>query len=452
MLSGAAARVLWEPYPYPDDVSYKSRLYTLDTLHATAAGDNMVGYAYSYEANMHDSPLWSLLKFHTAGYVEEIISNGTEKTIADVSLSWMVKDRESACVQPEPLSHGPLVLNPEFSVINNEQQGQVTDLISILQSGSTMRMVSHLDNLGTFAYPTYAMRMYGLQSNIHAISTWLPGDIASHMPVRVHNFDFSGDTDFETYSDLHTENLSFAFDFKMDQLLKRTDVFLDPCWDIALAMQQTGEILEGSVEKLTSAIQSGARVLIHHFNGSIDTLVEAEEILILADGYVLATAKMGVTPDHGITWQEVQLSTDGSWVINQVLVVDTGIRTFFTDKALRPYRFTLRNSLETEGSFVGARERIKSGLMPRIMIELSGGEQRYLGLESVRLSQGMQETYCLSYRASTLYNAFKVFVIGMSGYFRADEALYRGTGVNVISETTTYETLTLFFEEQPDNF
>ena len=138
----------------------------------------------------------NLLKFNTVGVVEEIIFNETEQVSADFSLSWMVKDRESGCIQLEPLTHGLLVSVP--SVVNHEHQGQVTDVISVLQSGSTLCMVRYVDTEGTFAYQTYAVRMYGVENNLQeGISTWLPGGVASHMLLRVHVFDVGGDTDFD---------------------------------------------------------------------------------------------------------------------------------------------------------------------------------------------------------------------------------------------------------------
>ena len=83
---------------------------------------------------------------------------------------------------------------------------------------------------------------------------------------------------------MHSENGSFAFNFKADPRLTNFDVFLDPSWETALAMNQTGDILERSEERLATAIQSDARVLLHLFSGSEETEVEVKDARVNDDG------------------------------------------------------------------------------------------------------------------------------------------------------------------------
>ena len=42
---------------------------------------------------------------------------------------------------------------------------------------------------------------------------------------------------------------------------------------------------------------------------------------------------MGVTPDQGVTWENLSLDTDGSRKFNHEMSIDAGVRTFFTVKS-----------------------------------------------------------------------------------------------------------------------
>ncbi|GFS08617.1 hypothetical protein ElyMa_001278600 [Elysia marginata] len=450
VLSGATTRVLWEPFPLPEDISlYTSRLYTLDTLQIAAGGTSVIGYAYTYEPNMEDKPLWTLVEFDSSGVVDMTISNGTQNQISQVSLSWLVLDREAACFQPEALSHGLPLQNPAFSVTGNAHLNHVSDVISVLQKGSTMSMISYLEETGTraWAYPTYSVRVTDSENTLQSISTWMPGNAGFLMPLRIQHFDFSGDGNFETYSSLNTTSREFSFDFKVDKRLVKTDVFLDPCWELALSIDYTGKWLGGSTDKLLSAIQSGSRLLIVHNDGSVETVAEAEATRVFDDGYMVATSKMGVTSDEGVTWQEVTLAIDGSWWFTSTIeppASDTGTRHFYMDKTERPFRYRAFEGSVDEGTWAEARERIKSGLIPRVMIQVSG-ETLLLDVECVGLAYNDWETYFMSYR-QPVEGGFAVYVISMDGNFRADLGVYRSHGEQLVADSTMYDSITLFFE------
>ncbi|KAK3779045.1 hypothetical protein RRG08_016593 [Elysia crispata] len=450
ILAGATARVLWARYHVPEgSTGSSSRLYALDTVQVKAHETGLVGYAYSYQATIYSPPMWTLIRVDTSGVVEEILANGTTAVTPDASLKWIVLERERTCFQPEPLSDGPLLPNPAFSVIDNRHMGMVSDVISVLQIGSTMSMISYNTNPDTLAiaYPCHAAALLDSEKTLQGISTWVPGDVDSHMPLRVQNFDFRGDQEFEMYSNLYSENQSFAFDFTVK--LNRTDVFLDPCWELALTVNHGGDVLEGSVQKLLASIQSGSRLLLLLQNYTLEILLEVETVTVFNNSHVIATSKMGWTEDQGRTWQEVNLASDGSWIVNNVKTFYEGYGQFYTDKTLRPFRYTMRDGFESEGTWIEAWERVNSGLLPRAMVEV-GDQQLYLELETARVASTVWSSYFLSYR-EPVGGGFSVYVIGMEGYFRADVGLYRSHGANLIPDSSMYDAITLFFEEQPES-
>ena len=432
---------------------YHGQTYVLDTIKVQEAEPLVTGHIYTYRYGMHGGPLWEHLTVDTSGALETFMSNGSSSVSSSNTLTWVVQGVTSECFQRQALSHKGAVRSPALTVVGTEISGEVSDVISVLKNGSTMSMISSLGDKGTFAYPTYALTMIDRPTadGLLSMSTWIPGDGTNYIPLRVHMFDFRSDSSnfFERYTEHDTSGAGSSDQFfEKDPALAKTEVFLDPCWELKLSIDNTGRVLEGSKVKLFLAIQSGARLLLQHINGSQQNLLEAEEIQLFTYGYLFAKAKMGVPSEGGYKWVQVEVTTLGNWTVGSEPALDPGPRNFYTDTLDRPFKYAKRYGSEINGTWSAARERLQSGLVPRAMVQVSDSETHYLDIEYVNIKYQYWNVELQSYR-SPRDGGFLVYQISLYDYWRADVGLYRSYGENIKPEQTSIIGFSLFFQDWP---
>ncbi|GFN83965.1 integrin-linked protein kinase [Plakobranchus ocellatus] len=393
---------------------------------------------------MGRKPIWNLITLNAAsGMATEVLSDNSTSTTA-ATLIWMVRYPVTNCYQRGTLSYsGPLKV-PAFASSPSEPVGEVSDVISVLRSGGTMSVISKLGSNGTLSYRTPVLTIP--DPSLVTMATWIPGNLQSLMPLRVHKFNFSV-AHVEFYNQFYTEDDTFSSSFVLDPDLTGTEVYLDPCWELQFSVDNTGKVLLGSFEQLAISIRSGAKLLLLLDDGYTQLVVEAEEIRMYeVDSRVTAYSKMGISSNNGITWLRVEVKTNGDWSIDSQDVQGNGTRQFYTDTRQRSFQVTMNVSGEVSGSWAEARTRLQSGQIPRAKLVISSNNHRYLEIESVQLGYQPGEVHLLSYRAP-FQDGFLVYYFSMDCYFRADVGLYRSSGVNLIRGSSTFDQVTLFFEE-----
>ena len=298
--SGSTVNVLRERYPSSELYKYSGELYVLDSVRIQnfEFEPQVIGSVYTYSVTMDsDGALWTHVTFDTFGNTKTSWSNGLGNDFTNESITWLVQGVTSECFQSQALSHGEAVKVPALTVDGAQKSGEVSDTISVLERGSTMRFVSYMGN-DLLAYPTYDVTIRSDRSAVYSTSPWIPGHSNLHMPLRVHRFDLSAQ-DVEMFIEFDSANGSYSQGFAKDPALTKTSLFLHACWELQLSVTGNNIVEQGSKDSLISAIQSGARLLISHNNGSVERVVEVEEIRLYVGGFFSATSKMGVSSDNG---------------------------------------------------------------------------------------------------------------------------------------------------------
>ncbi|GFR90158.1 hypothetical protein ElyMa_006143700 [Elysia marginata] len=451
VLSGAAVKILQEPYPqstYPS--MYKGVIYAVNSVKLQDFAPYVTANVYTFTGDGFSQPLWSYVKMDTSGNLEQKASNGTTASFSSNTFTWLVQGVSSECYQQQVLSHNGAVSRPAFSVDGTHRTGQVSDVLSVLSRGSTARVVSHFGTAGSLAYPAYGLTAIDAVDSLSSMSSFIPGNDSGqkHLPLRVQKLNFSSEAPtFDAFLDINTGNGSYDSGFAKDPLLSKTEVFLDPCWELKWSISYDGNDLEGSQTALASALRSGARLLFVLSEGSELSTFEAEQIQLHDDNYFKAYSKMGVSLDNGYTWQPVSVDSDGYKYVDGVHTTHMGNIAFYTDKHERPFRVKVKDYNVIEGDWDETRTRLKSGLMPRALIETSS-KSYILDLEYVKVHHHSYNVQLQSYLKPDT-DGFLVYFFGLDGDMRADIGLYRAHGVNKIPRYTGTESITLFFENYP---
>ncbi|GFS08628.1 hypothetical protein ElyMa_001279000 [Elysia marginata] len=446
VLSGATVRLLWEPYPQSaDDSLYKAAIYAVDSVKLQDYAPYLTANIYTFASTLSNTPLWEYVKMDTSGNLETKLSNGTSASYSSNSFTWLVQGMSSECFQQEALSHNGAVSKPAFSVHGAQRTGQVSDIIAVLSRGSTARVVSHFGTAGSLAYPAYSLSATDTIDFLSSMSTWIPGEETDfYLPLRIHKLNFSSKAStFETFLDMDTADGGYYEDFAKNTYLTKTEVFLDPCWELKWSVDDQVNTLQGSRESLVSALRSGARLLMV-FQQSV---FEAEMIELYDDGYFDAYSKMGVAQNAGYTWVKVVANAFGTWQVGNDRDDTPGPRDFYTDKRERPFRLKIESGSVVEGDWAEARKRLKSGLLPRAIVKISSVKSYILEVEAVALNHEYSNTYMQSYRVPD-GDGFKVYLFGLDQYMRVDIGSYRGNGANV-KPPWTVNSITLLFEDYP---
>ena len=452
VLSGARVQVLWEPYPLSTDkYLYRSKLFIVDSVNFQEYAPKVTGSIYTFSTSLYIEPVWMYIKIDSSGYLEMLLSNTSAATFESNSFTWLVQAVAGGCFQRDVLSHGGAVLSPALTDNGALRTVEVSDAISVLGRASTIRVVSHLGTNGTIAYPSFAIETSVGEESLYSMASWIPGLGGTYMPLRIQEFHFSSESsNSEVCIELNSANGSYLNDFQKDPALTKTEVFLDPCWELQLSVDNTGSILEGSLEKLAAAIRAGARVLFLHNNGSAERSFEAEKIRLYYGGSLDAYSTMGISQDKGYTWLPVVARSDGRWIAGGKEATDSEPRKFYTDRRERSFRYSQDYyGNELEGTWEEARERLKSGLMPRAMVGINSTYVIYLEIEAVELAFQAPATYFRSNREPR-GDGFLVYYFNLYGDIRADVGMYRGYGDEIIPNGS-YDNVTLFFEDYPLN-
>ena len=391
--------------------------------------------------------MWAHLTVDTSGALETFMSNGSSSVSSSNSLTWMVQGVTSKCFQSQPLSHNDAVRSPALTVDVVWKSGEVSDIMSVLNRGGTMSVVSFMGDTGMFSYPTYALVMYDPSTDgLYSKSTWIPGTGTGYIPLRMHEFNFNFDFPyFETFLEFDSGSDITSHIFRADPALTKTEVYLDPCWEFKLSIDPNGYALEGSKEELFSAVRTGARLTFLVEREHRVDAYEAEKIHLNDDNYIMAHSKMDVLSDEGYDWLDGFVTTYGSYYIGPTPVIDSKAIKFFTDTRHRPFKYSVIEGKEVEGTWVETRARLQAGLIPRVEL-FDPGKELYLEVEHVRIGYMPWEVSVQCYRVPE-ENGFTVYFLQLDGSYRVDVGLYRSHGDN--REWRDTYGFTLYFEDWP---